>query len=443
MKNHFKIILLLLIIVQINVSGQDRRSMWLWASSSVVGNTTNENILINECLEESITDLYMYVPSVLYTGNYTNVRNFITKAGCNNIRIWGMDGWRGYFSDLCGPAEFYGYIQDVIDYNDLSAEDEKFFGFHGDNEFHVWASGTGCGSADGFHYGVTDAGLSTSSGGVWYSSEKADRDSLMADFVEQTKTAAEMCHGAGMEYGIAIMPWVSGVSYTHNAIGSQNTPLYAKYGGVTKELYKHLMDYLDEYIVMSYHTNVQGKVVYMLEDELAYADGLSAATRPRVMSSLETHCGVGQYVSYCDTPGEDSKAHVNNEMDAHVTGMNSHNSYSGIAIHDWVGWRDLPSASNNSATPAGASCSVSSTQEELSSLDISVHPIPVSDYLTVGVGVDQDGVATIYSITGTELSVNKIIKGQAVIDMSQLQIGVYVLVVEVSNILSTRKIVKD
>jgi hypothetical protein len=422
--------------------------MWVWDTDNIIGTATAENKLINECFNSGITDLYMYIAGSALS-SAVNTKAFISKASCSNIRVWGMDGWRGYFSDLCGPAEFYNNIQAVINYNALSQPKERFAGFNGDNEFHVWESSSGCGSADVFHWGLSDNQLSTTGAGLWKSTEQKDRDSLLADFVKQTKTASTMCQNAGIEYSVSVMPWITGVSYTNGAVNYQSTPLYATYNGVTKELFKHLMDYVDEYVIMSYHTNVQNKVTLMCEDPLAYADGLAAGSRPRILSALESHCGVGQYVSYCDTPGEDSKTHVlNDEIPAHTSLLGVHVSFSGTAIHDWVGWQGLTPVSVNTATPPNSACPLTSLNHSYNNdLNVEVFPNPAELNLNISVSKAQGEIAVrIFNSKGIEVLSDAKIKGNSngdfMINVEDLPQGFYLLQISASDRKSIVKLAK-
>ncbi len=375
----------ILSLLTLSFASAQRKSLWVWDTHAVVGIAAEENRLINECIRIGITDVYLYTPkSYLNTSSdYTPYQSLIARMSCKEIRVWGMDGWRGYFSDLCGPSEFYAAIQKVINYNAASLPEERFSGFHGNNEFHASETSSGCGPGTAFHYGTKDADLNTTGGGVWKSSAKKDRDSLMTDFVRQTDHSASMCHNAGIEYSIAIMPWIPAGSWTHNAIGKQTTPLYALYKGVNKPLYQHLLDYLDEYVIMSYHTNVSGKVVDMCEDVLTYTNGLTV--KPRILSGLETYCGVGEYVSYCDTPGEDNKSHVITEMNSHISLMGTHVSYSGVALHDWEGWKELTPYTTNTSTPSYSSCTlpVTSTEQKRPASSFHLYPNPGQDRLMI------------------------------------------------------------
>ncbi|HXA01423.1 MAG TPA: T9SS type A sorting domain-containing protein [Cytophagaceae bacterium] len=444
------IVLMLSIIILSNLqeAHANRRPMWVWDTDNIIGIVTEENKLIDECLNSGITDLYMYIAGSALTAPAT-VKVFISKASCNNIRVWGMDGWRGYFSDLCGPAEYYNNIQAVINYNSLSLPEEKFVGFNGDNEFQVYESSSGCGTADVFHWGYSDGQLSTTGSGIWKSTQKQDRDSLMADFVKQTKTASALCHNAGIEYSVSIMPWITGVNWTNGAVNNQNTPLYATYNGVTKALFKHLMDYVDEYVIMSYHTNVQSKVTLMCEDPLAYADGLAVGSRPRILSALETHCGVAQYVSYCDTPGENSKTHVlNDEIPAHTSLLGVHASFSGTAIHDWIGWEGLAPASVNTAAPPNSACSLTSLNYPYNNdLNVVVFPNPAEADLNISVRQGKGEIAIrVYNCQGIEVLKNAQIKensnGGFIIKVEDLPQGFYLVQISDGNTESIVKLTK-
>lgn len=431
---------------------QLRKPMWVWNTGAVIGNVSETNILINECLETGITDLYLYTSGTMVTNTSSkaNMKTFIKKASCNNIRVWGMDGWRGYFSDQCGPSGFYQNIQRVINYNEESQDDEKFIGFHGDNEFHAFEDA--CGASNVFHWNKSDNALSTTTGGLWKGSEKADRDSLVADFVKQTDIATAMCHGAGIEYGLAIMSWVTG--YPHQGVGNQTTPLYAVYKGVNKPLYHHLMDYVDEYVVMSYHTNVISKVIPMCTNEVTYGDLLPAATRPRIISGVETYCGVDQYVSYCDTPGEDNKAHVKSEMDQHIEGLGTYDSYSGVAIHDWEGWKGLRATatnsaiSNNTTEPDNDGCAaLSINKKKNETLDISVFPNPSESNLTISVKeVSGEASVRIFNLQGHEVTkscdVEIISNISLLVQIENLSQGVYLVHIMDEDKISTVKVTK-
>lgn len=426
-------VLALLFISSITSATTYQKSLWVWNTTDVIGVTIEENRLLNECNASSITDLYLYLQSGTVTTNQVAFQNFIEKCTCKNIRVWGMDGWRGYFSDQCGPGGFYKVINTVISYNSKSTAKQQFFGFAGDNEFVYQDASGDCVSpskSDAFHYGSTDAGLSKTAGsGFWKSTAQQDRDSLCTDWVKQSHDAAFLCHQAGLQYSIAVYGWITGTSYSHASMGFQNTPLYAYYKGEKKELYKALMDYVDEYVIMSYHTNVANKVALMCKDPLSYANTLPAATRPRILSAIETFCGVDQYVSYCDTPPQNNKSSANYGISQHISYLGGNESYSGVGIHDWVGWKDLSPASSNTAN---ITC-VSGIEAVLSLSEIQLTPNPATNQVELTVGNLFEAVTiTVIGMNGvtqivTQIPANSVGKLHSTIDVANLSSGLYLL----------------
>jgi hypothetical protein len=101
------------------------------------------------------------------------------------------------------------------------------------------------------------------------------------------------------------------------------------------------MPLIDQYVVMSYNTNPQ-IVIAKAAGELAYADRLPIGRRPTVLAAVETHRGVGERVSYGDHPLKGNRRTVLADIRAAVDGLSNYQSFGGIAIHDWQGWRDLP-----------------------------------------------------------------------------------------------------
>ncbi len=425
-----------------------RKSLWVWNTVDIVGITSEENRLINECISSAITDIYLFIQynDELVTSKLP-YQKFIEKCYCNNIRIWGMNGYRSYFSDQCGPSYYFSIISSMVTYNSNSTSKQRFVGFSGDNEFNqvdTWDC-TIQAKVNVFHSGLTDAALSTTAGtGFWKSTQKQDRDSLLTDWVRQTDLAAKICHQAGLEYGVASMNWITGKSFTNAAMGNQTTPLYAKYKGVTKELYKHIIDYVDEYIIMSYHSNVVSKVVPMCKDVLDYTNTLHAATRPRVMSAVETHCGVGAYVSYCDTQNSTSKNDVAYGISQHFSYLGTNNaSYSGVAIHDWKGgYQILAPASANTNAPG---CVLGIENNETSTIDY-LAPNPTNDKIVLQLNnTFGEVIVTVSGIDGEKLlTINSFSDGNLnqEIDLKTLNPGIYMLKTTSNLQENTFKIIK-
>lgn len=426
-----------------------RKALWVWNTDELLGISTEENKLINECIASGITDIYLFIQynDELVTRQLL-YQKFIEKCYCNNVRIWGMNGYRSYFSDQCGPTYYYQIINAVVAYNAKCSDKQKFVGFSGDNEFNQvdsWDCTTEA-KVNVFHNGLADVALSTKAGtGFWKSTQKQDRDSLLTDWVRQTHTAATICHNGGIEYGVAVMNWITGINSTNAAMGNQRTPLYATYKGVTKALYKHILDYVDEYIIMSYHTNVVSKVMPMCKDVLDYTNTLPSPT-PRILSAVETHCGVDTYVSYCDTPKNNTKADVSNGINYHFYYLGPQNSsYAGVAIHDWKGGYQSLSPASVSTTSPSCVLGLDTFQENLFTLT----PHPTTNHLEFKLCQVFEPVSV--AIVGLDGQMHKEMicqpnaeaEIQTSIDLSTMAYGIYLLKVTGSTTTQIFKFTKQ
>jgi hypothetical protein len=165
----------------------------------------------------------------------------------------------------------------------------------------------------------------------------------MRDWCTITETAATTCHSNNLLYGVDMPSWPD--DYFGEAI-------YCTYNTVNKRVLEHIMDYVDVYSIMTYNTT-PSNVVARATGELTYAGTMSAATRPEVWVSVETHCGVGANISYCDTPGKNSKSAVYTDITTIISSLSSYPALTGLNIHDWAvtGWKELTPAASNTATP--------------------------------------------------------------------------------------------
>ena len=307
-----------------------RRGLWVWDSvSTVLGVTNEENILLNECLVSAISDLYLYTPLSSFTSHAAELRAFIARATALGIRCWGMDGYRGWFSDGDGPAELYSTIEAMIAHNAASAASERFVGFNIDQEPADLDTFTT------FHNGVASSALSTTPGsGDWQSTEALDREFLMRDWVEIHAGCRSRLNAAGSLLGTALPTWFD------DYFGE---PVSCTYGGLTQNVFLHLAANADEIVVMNYNTNPLNQI-----GRIAYELPASAA---RLATAIETHAGAGVNVSYADTTGKQTKAAALADL-AIVRARYAHYPrFFGDAIHDWEGWKALSPASVDTSDP--------------------------------------------------------------------------------------------
>jgi len=339
MKTELQKVLVFILALLLSISTQAQsRGLYVWNTSSLISSPSEINILINQCKEDNITHLYVYSYNLLSGATKTQMQSFISKLQCNNINAWALDGYRGYFSDWDGPTQYYNFINAVVNYNSTVAPNERFVGIQGDNEPQ---DGQGE-PRSSFHNDLKDSQLSTTGGGVWQATEALDREYLMRDWISITETAYTTCHNNGLLYGQAMVSWLDDY---------YGEPIRCTFNGQYDLVLHHILNYLDDVFIMSYSTN-PATVINKMVGELQYAETLPIGSRPNIWAGLETHCGVGANVSYCDTPGKNSKSNVNTDITTIENTLKTYASYYGMNIHDWEnGWKSLPSPSTDSSDP--------------------------------------------------------------------------------------------
>lgn len=280
---------------------------------------SEKDLFFDAAVEIGLTDVLMYFISPKYTSIKSSMQSFNAEANSLGIRVHGLEGWRGYFSDSTGPTGLYAAVQAMIDYNSSVAMNERYSGFHIDMEPQD-------GQGDEvilFHNGIADSALTTQ--------QRADREYIMNDWVGIHGTISGMMVAESLKFGSSIPSW------TDDYFGE---PVHLDYS--TGALVLHaLVPLIDECIFMTYNTdpaNAAGR----FSGEASYVDSLSPINRAIVLGAMETHVGPGATVSYGDHATKNDRASVLSDRQTIINGSLVYRSFGGVAIHDWVGWRDLP-----------------------------------------------------------------------------------------------------
>lgn len=307
------------------------RGVWIWNSESVLSSPGEMSALFEGAQSPGISDLYLYMAPSFYEAKNYELQSFIAGAIAVGLRVWALDGDRAYFDDAEGPAEFYRGIENLVAYNLSVPANARFFGFQADNEPQ---DNDTYGS---FHNGVADTALSVEPGsGKWQATQAQDREMLMRSWVATYRTASELLRAQSLQFGAAMPFW------TESYYGGEVQTSYPDPSSPRQSVMKYMMPLLDEYVVMSYNTN-PSNAASRVATQAAYASALPAASRPSVYASMEVTAGVGENVSYADTPGKNSKAVVMQDMDIIVTMLGQHPAFKGVALEHWSSWQAMPS----------------------------------------------------------------------------------------------------
>jgi hypothetical protein len=262
-----------------------------------------------------LTDVYLFLRASDYTQKETSLGKLLAVMHEIGVRAWGMEGWRGYFSDVEGPAGLYAAADAMIAYNQRNGV--PFVGFHSDMEPQ---DGQGEGQ-NLFTNGIPQSELS--------SDQRASRDRILTEWLEIHAHLFKKTREAGLSYGAAIPSW---------ADEYMGEPLQATFSGVRKPFLDHLLPLVSQCVIMSYSTKTSN-VINKITEKLRRADLLG--TR-RIVFGLETHAGAGMNISYADTPDKKRRAAVIADLGFIEEHVISHQSYLGWALHDWAGWSILP-----------------------------------------------------------------------------------------------------
>jgi hypothetical protein len=304
-----------------------KRGMWVWDFENVVVDLPNQDKLLAMSQEASVTDLYVFLMRGDYLSKEGAIRAFISKFSAAGIRVWGLEGYRAYFSDASGPAALYAAADALIAYNNRVPVNERFVGFHNDMEPQ---DGQG-NFPKTFHNDIKDSALDRNGGGVWRATAAEDREKLLEDWLIIEETLKDKLQSVGLLSGAAMPSW------TDEYYGEN---VSVTYKGVRQGVMEAMMGIVDEYVIMSYNTSPR-YVADRIKGELSYADTLPLLSRPKVYGAIETHAGVGNTVSYADTPLKMSRARALRDALSITYLSKQHASFCGIALHDWVGWQSL------------------------------------------------------------------------------------------------------
>ena len=297
-----------------------RRGMWVWNGYAVASNPT---AFIAEAKRIKITDVYLYL-TVSNFGKTDVLRKFIKSLSGVGIKAWALDGGRTYFSDVNGPNGLYASVKAMLAYNAKVTETEKFYGFQTDQEFDDYSGNY----PDTFHNDVPTSKLSKTGGGVHTKTAYDDRIFIMKDWLTIQKTVTGMLHNANLKSGAAVPSWFD------DYYGEQLT---LTFDGVTQNLMKHAIKYVDDYCIMSYMTDLN-KMAERVKTEIIYGSSLAGKN---VFPGIETVKGRGGAVTYGDNASKKYKSAVLKDIATIEAKWKDYKGFAGVNIHDWLGWSKL------------------------------------------------------------------------------------------------------
>ena len=239
----------------------ERRSMqkalWVWATAVLVENSEREK-LVALVQSENIDNVFLGLPydSTMATWQDALLVNskmlgpIVRSLNAAGVRVHALAGDKDFI--LPDRREFVKRgIQNIVDYNKSAPPGEQFYAIHLDVEPYLFP---------GFR----------SPRQQWF----------LENFIETLDACSRIAHDGGMLIGADIPFWFDGINEM------TLLPFVASFDGVTKPLYQHVMDMMDNVALMDYRTSVEGEngIVQLATKELEYADRIGK----QIFVGLET-----------------------------------------------------------------------------------------------------------------------------------------------------------
>jgi hypothetical protein len=326
------------ITLTVTTTVQPIQGMWLWKTQDALASAAAQTQLLNIAQAAGVTDVYMYMDANILT-NATQtaaLSSLLTnKLTPNHIKLWALDGCRCYFNDRNGAVALYKNVDAMIAFNAKMPTEARFAGFMLDLEPQDDSSG----DRNSFHNEIADSALSTLTGGVWLTSQSADREALMQNWVDMFRTVNVKLKAAQLRTAGSMVFWIDGY------LGGPVQVTYADAQGVLvrKPVAQHLMHFIDDYVVMTYNVD-PSNAASRAEAAAKYADTLPPAERPRISASMETHdLKYPNTISYANAADDKKfKSVVLLDREMIKAKLAAYTAFGGVSLHDYEGWVLLP-----------------------------------------------------------------------------------------------------
>ncbi len=239
-----------------------RRAMWFWELGDCLANDALCRDAFAFARQNQIDTVFAQVPyqcratgssSVCAFDNAPRLREVLAEAATAGLRVHALEGAPEYALARYHP-QMLGFARLVADYNQTAPPESRFAGVHFDIEPYVLL---------GFDSPI--------------------RDSILREYLALHREVAELLRSAPgdhIEFGADIPFW-----YDETMRRGVN-PYVLEFNGKTQDLSRHLIDMLDNVVLMDYRNSIVGAdgIAAHAAGEIAYAAG----SRAQVIIGVET-----------------------------------------------------------------------------------------------------------------------------------------------------------
>ena len=234
------------------------KALWVWNTGQVMESESEQETLLAFAKREGFTDLFLQLPNqTKHLERYGEItlasrewEPFLAKLNQNGLRAYALDGFKDYALPVWHDRVLKT-VDNVIRYNQLADDGERFHGIHYDIEPYLIAGFSG-----------------------------PRRQGILHSYLELLEKIARRARGADLAFGVDIPFWyddrdeLTGIPFTVDFKGSR------------KPASEHVLDLAGHIAVMDYRTVAYGAdgIIALAQTELEYA----ARTGKRVFVGLET-----------------------------------------------------------------------------------------------------------------------------------------------------------
>ncbi|WP_017811544.1 hypothetical protein [Paenibacillus shenyangensis] len=259
-----------------------QKATWLWNTQLIVNSTAS---ILSFAVSQNVTLIYLQVNDDLDANVY---QHFIAAASAQGITVQALDGAPSWALDS-RRHELQATLDWITTYQQGASADEKFSGIHIDIEPYLLPE--------------------------W----RTDQLTVIAGWQHSVESVVQAAHSLHIPASADIPFWL------HTLLTADESATLSSW----------MMQQYDSITIMAYRDSASG-ILDVAEAQLAEGDAVGTP----VYVGVETNpTSEGNTITFY----EEGAAYLNNQLARVTKQAGKHDSFAGIAVHDYAGWSTLVS----------------------------------------------------------------------------------------------------
>ena len=259
-----------------------QKATWLWNTQLIVNSTAG---ILSFAASQNVTLIYLQVNADLDANVY---QHFIAAASAQGITVQALDGAPSWALDS-RRHELQATLDWITTYQQGASADEKFSGIHIDIEPYLLPE--------------------------W----RTDQLTVIAGWQHSVESVVQAAHSLHIPASADIPFWL------HTLLTADKSATLSSW----------MMQQYDSITIMAYRDSASG-ILDVAEAQLAEGDAVGTP----VYVGVETNpTSEGNTITFY----EEGAAYLNNQLARVTKQAGKHDSFAGIAVHDYAGWSTLVS----------------------------------------------------------------------------------------------------